>query len=132
MSDQEAVSAAGELPSQKEQYDALREGKMVGFHCAQCGTDTITPKARCACGGPLSVREFATTGRVETFTIQRVASEQFLNDVPFAWVVVQLDDGGPRVTGWIPYVSRKEEIKIGDKVRSTTSYKPGFMFELVR
>lgn len=115
--------------SQKEQYDALRDGKMVGFHCPACNKDSITPRARCECGGPLETKEFGTTGTIDTYTIQRIASEQFLNDVPFAWVIVRLDDGGPRVTGWIPYISRKDEISIGDKVRLTTSYKPGFMFE---
>lgn len=118
--------------SQKEQYDAIRDGKMIGFHCAACDKDSITPKVRCDCGGRLEVKEFATTGTIDTYTIQRIAAEQFMNDVPFAWVVVRLDNGGPRVTGWIPYISRDNEINIGDKVRLTTSYKPGFMFEFSR
>ncbi len=117
------------MPSFKEQYNSLRDGKVKGFECVKCHKRSVTPLARCDCGGDVVQKTFASTGKVETYTIQRIASEQFINDTPFAWVVVQLDDGGPRVTGWIPYIGKPGEIKIGDKVRLTTSYKPGFMFE---
>lgn len=134
MSEQEATTMSDEkrhahkIPL-REQSDSLRDGKVIGYQCPQCGTKSVTPVVRCACGGEPEKAEFANTGTVATYTIQRVASEQFINDVPFAWVVVQLDDDGPRVTGWVPYVSRESDLSIGDKVRLTTSYKPGFMFE---
>ncbi len=125
---QESVRAG--LPTFKEQHNNLRDGKMQGYVCRECGHKTITPMVRCVCGArSFETKEFATTGKVATYTVQRVAMEEFLNDVPYAWVVVQLDDDGPRATGWIPFVSKHDEIQVGDPVRLTTSYKPGCMFE---
>jgi uncharacterized OB-fold protein len=127
--DQEAAMKM-EHPTFKEQHEAIRDGRMLGSQCTKCGHKTITPMMRCSCGGTeFQTREFANTGTVLTYTVQRVASEEFLNDVPYAWIIVQLDDEGPRATGWIPFVSKSGELKIGDKVKLTTSYKPGCMFE---
>lgn len=121
----------GDLPTFKEQHESMRDAKMQGYVCRECAHKTVTPLVRCPqCGSrSFETKMFATTGTIATFTVQRVAMEEFLNDVPYAWVVVQLDDDGPRATGWIPFISRSEDIKIGDKVRLTTSYKPGCMFE---
>ena len=114
----------------KAQKDAMRDGKILGRECAKCHHRAITPMARCTrCGGDqVSTATFANEGQVVTFTIQTVASEQFLNEVPFAWVVVELD-GGPRVSGWVPFVSRPDELPLGQRVRFTPGYKPGMMFE---
>ncbi|MBI2078840.1 MAG: OB-fold domain-containing protein [Euryarchaeota archaeon] len=114
----------------KAQRDAMREGKILGWECTACRHRAITPTARCAkCGSDkVTTATFANDGKVVTFTIQTVASEQFLNEVPFAWVVVELD-GGPRVSGWVPFVSRPGDLPVGQRVRFTPSYKPGMMFE---
>lgn len=77
------------------------------------------------------MKEFAREGRVTTYTIQIVAPEAFLNEVPFAWVLVELDDGGPTISGWIPFVTRPEELQVGQRVRFTPTYKPGIMFEKI-
>ncbi|HLE47446.1 MAG TPA: OB-fold domain-containing protein [Candidatus Thermoplasmatota archaeon] len=116
----------------KAQREAMRDGKIVGWECTTCKHRSITPMMRCtAChGGSIAITTFANQGKVVTFTIQTVAAEQFLNEVPFAWAVVELD-GGPRVSGWIPFVSRPNELPAGQRVRFTPSYKPGMMFEKV-
>lgn len=115
--------------SLRAQHDAMRDGRVLGWECEACRRRTITPKSRCVCGGQrFRIVEFAHEGTVVTYTIQHVASEQFLNDVPFAWVVVELD-GGPRVSGWVPFIARAEELPIGQRVRFVTSYRPGMTFE---
>lgn len=127
---QEAVTKTDHhMDSFKEQHDQLRDGKVTGYHCDACGKDSITPLIRCDCGGHISRKDYASTGTVETFTIQRVAAEQFINDTPFAWVVVQLDDAGPRVTGMMLYIGKASDLQIGQKVKLVSSFKPGFMFE---
>jgi uncharacterized protein len=116
--------------SMKAQQEALRDGRILGFECTACKTRHLTPISRCRCGkGKVEPKEFATTGVVETFTIQFVAAEQFMNEVPFAWAIVLLDEGGPRVSGWIPFVSKPSDLAIGQRVKFTPSYKPGMMFE---
>lgn len=116
----------------KQQREALREGKIVGQECGSCHERHFTPVLRCSRGHrDLAVRGFATTGTVVTYTIQVVAPEAFLNEVPFAWAIIELDDGGPRVSGWIPFIAKPAELPVGSKVKFTPSYKPGMMFERV-
>ena len=57
-----------------------------------------------------------------------MASEQFLNETPFAFALIQLDDG-PMVSGWIPYIRNEKELPLGQKVEYVSSYKPGMQFE---
>jgi len=64
---------------------------------------------------------------VVAFSIQTVPGDEFLNDAPYAYVVVDLDGGG-RITGWMPTVRAERDLAIGDRVRFVTSYKPGVQF----
>jgi len=66
-------------------------------------------------------------GRVAAFTVQHVPSDEFLNEAPYAYVVVELDEGG-RVTGWMPTVKTESDLAIGDRVHFVASYKPGVQF----
>jgi len=116
--------------SLKQQKDALREGRIVGYHCEGCGHERITPMLRCPkCkGARIRSREFSATGTVVSYTIQSVASEQFLNEAPFAFALIQLDDG-PRVSGWVPWIAKEKDLPLGQKVKYVSSYKPGMQFE---
>lgn len=122
--------AARPLVSMAEQKEALRDGKIVGFTCGSCGHEQFSPMMRCPkCRSKeLSSREFSITGKVVSYTIQSVASEEFINETPFAFAVIQLDDG-PRVSGWVPWISRPDELPLGSNVEYTPTYKPGMMFE---
>lgn len=129
MADSVSVAPAMTL---KGQFAAQRDGKIMGWECAACKRRSITPVTRCPqCGGKeLRIVQFANEGKILTYTIQNIASEQFLNDVPFAWVVVELD-GGPRVSGWVPFISRPADLPPGQRVRFTPGYKPGMQFEKI-
>ena len=41
--------------------------------------------------------------------------------------VVELEGGG-RITGWMPTVRQETDLTIGERVRFTSSYKPGVQF----
>ncbi len=71
--------------------------------------------------------ELNPNGKVVAFTILTVPSEDFLNDAPYAYVVVELNGGG-RITGWMPTVRAENQISIGDRVHYVTGYKPGVQF----
>lgn len=116
--------------SLKEQKDLLRDGKVVGYHCAKCKHDRFDPMLRCpkCASTDIQRRQFTATGKVVSYTIQSVASESFLNETPFAFALIQLDDG-PMVSGWIPYIRNQGELPLGQKVEYVSSYKPGMMFE---
>ena len=117
----------------KEFQEGIREGKIEGYRCARCGRKQIDIIEFCpACHSPdLQKTVFSDTGTVVTYTIQQVAPEQFMNEVPYAWAVIQLDDG-PRMTGWIPFISKPSELPVGQRVIFKKSYLPGTVFEKVK
>ncbi|HYA10759.1 MAG TPA: OB-fold domain-containing protein [Thermoplasmata archaeon] len=112
-----------------EGYETART--LRAFRCPQCGMTTVTWGLACSrCGAsPLGEVMLADRGRVVAGTIVAVASEEFANDAPYAYVVVEMDDGG-RLSGWMPNVRSPEAIAPGTPVRFAPSYKPGVQFRL--
>ena len=117
--------------SQKEQKESAKDGKILAWACGSCGHKSITPMYVC----PVDMhREIVTTplpstGTIEAYTIQKlIAPEEFLNDIPFAFAVVKLDDG-TLVSGMVLDVARDADLPIGTKVRHAPSYKSVFLFE---
>jgi uncharacterized OB-fold protein len=104
-------------------------GRLRGMRCRACGHVSATWGIACArCGSsPLEEAALSPSGTVVAFTVQTVPGEEFLNDAPYAYVVVDLDGGG-RVTGWMPSVRAENELAIGDRVHYVVSYKPGVQF----
>lgn len=121
---------AQERPTLAQVRELQKDGKLEGFQCAKCGRTQATPFVRClTCGGEeVRLKELPPTGVVESFTIQRVAAEEFINDVPFAWAVIKLDDG-TRISGWIGYITDPKELPVGTKLKYVPGYKPGLQFE---
>ncbi len=117
----------------KDFLDGVRNGKLLGYRCRNCGYQQVTPMVFCPkCqSGDIESVELKPTGKIISFTIIHVPPESHINDAPYAWVIVELDDG-PRVSGWIQFISRPEQIKIGARVRYRRSYLPGMIFELVK
>jgi uncharacterized OB-fold protein len=104
-------------------------GTLRGFHCADCGLVTATWGLVCPrCGGRrLEERELGRAGKVVAFTLLTVPGDEFLNDAPYAYVVVELDSGG-RITGWMPSVKSVDGLALGDRVHFVPSYRPGVQF----
>jgi uncharacterized OB-fold protein len=128
------VASEHELPSAPHTIDEFiqgyeESGKLRGFRCPGCGLITATWGLACSrCGtADLVETELSSRGKVTAFTILHVPGDQFLNEAPYAYVVVELDGGG-RVTGWMPSVRTENELTIGERVRFTSSYKPGVQF----
>jgi uncharacterized protein len=116
----------------KEFQEEVHEGKLEGYKCKKCGHKQIDIMVFCPrCRSPeLSKMEFSTEGTVVTYTIQQVAPEAFLNEVPYAWAIVQLDNG-PKITGWIPFIAKPSDLPVGQRVRFKKSYLPGIVFEKI-
>jgi uncharacterized OB-fold protein len=116
----------------KEFQEGIREGKIEGYKCGKCGHKQIDIIDYCpVCHeSRLEKVEFGNEGKVLTYTIQQVAPEQFMNEVPYAWAIVELDEG-PKITGWIPFISKSSELPVGQRVRFKKSYLPGIVFEKI-
>jgi uncharacterized OB-fold protein len=105
------------------------EHRLRGFRSA-CGYATATWGLLCPQCGKRDLTEatLSNRGRVVAYSVQWVPSEEFVNDAPYAYVLVELDGGG-RVAGWMPTVRAPEELAIGDRVRWTPTYRAGLVFE---
>jgi len=69
----------------------------------------------------------SANGTVVAFTLLTVPGDEFLNDAPYVYAVVELEGGG-RITGWMPTVRTADGVAIGERVRFRPSYKPGVQF----
>ena len=108
---------------------AYEEGQRLrGFRCT-CGFVTATWGLACPRCGSRSLVEvdLATHGTVAAFSVQTVPSDEFLNDAPYAYVLVDLDGGG-RIAGGIDGVAADAELAIGAPVAWVPTYKPGVHF----
>jgi uncharacterized OB-fold protein len=123
------------LPGERaHSIDDFRHGyeeghRLRGFRSG-CGFVTATWGLVCPrCGKrDLTDIDLSGHGSVVAFSVQTVPSDEFLNDAPYAYVVVELEEGG-RITGWMPSVRSESELSIGTKVHWVPSYKPGVQFE---
>jgi uncharacterized protein len=116
----------------KDFEEGIHDGKIRGYRCRNCGLKRIDILEFCPnCHkAELDEVQFSDKGTVLTYTIQFVAPEQYLNEVPYAWAIIQLDDG-PKVTGWIPFISKPSELPIGQRVAFKKSYLPGIVFQKI-
>ena len=117
--------------TQKEQKELAKDGKLMAWACNKCGHKSITPMYICPVdkSRDIGTEQLPSTGVVEAFTIQKlIAPEEFLNDIPFAFCVVKLDDG-TLVSGMVLDVARDADLPVGTRVRHSPSYKSVFLFE---
>jgi uncharacterized OB-fold protein len=113
----------------KQFKDSYESGRLTGLKCDECGHKHITYIVVCPnCGSKkLTLTDISTTGTVRVFTLQSVPSEKFVNEAPYAYAIIKLDDGTD-IAGWLPYVKDASNLKIGDRVKYTKSYKYGLVF----
>jgi uncharacterized OB-fold protein len=104
------------------------EHRLRGFRSA-CGFIGATWGLLCPrCGQPdLEETELSQRGAIVAATVQTVPAEGFLRDAPYAYVVVELDEGG-RITGWIPGVSDPGQVGAGTRVRWVPGHRSGIQF----
>lgn len=106
------------------------EHRLRGYRSTGCGFVMATWGLRCPRCGAADLAEVILSGRgrIAAFTVQNVPADEFLNDAPYAYVVVDLEEGG-RITGWMPSVRAPADLAVGDRVRWQPSYKTGVLFE---
>ena len=123
--------AAGAIPhSIAEFIHSYEEGERLrGFRSASCGFTSATWGLVCPRCGKADFAEVDLSGRgkVASFSVQHVPSDDYVNEAPYAYVVVELDEGG-RITGWMPTVKEESDLRLGDRVHWASSYKPGVQF----
>ncbi len=122
----------------KDYSEALKEDRLLGLKCHQCGTVTVPPKITCSkCqGDELEVVKLSGRGTIQTFTTIFVPPEGREAEAPYIVVLVELDEG-PWLMGNLQGVDPNKVTMdiIGKRVKLGHAVFPGDKFsggELVR
>jgi len=129
----------------KDYNEALKENKLLGLKCQDCGAITVPPKMVCqkCTESNLEVIALKGTGKIQTFTTVNVASEGREGEVPYIIVLVGLDEG-PWIMGNLTGIDpaqatmealinkkvkmEKSEVFPGDKYSAGEGARPLFSF----
>jgi uncharacterized OB-fold protein len=93
----------------KDYNEALKQNRLLGLRCRDCGAVTVPPKMVCSkCASPeMEIIELKSGGKIKTFTTVFVAAEGREEEVPYTIVMVELDDG-PWIMGNLDGIDPKE------------------------
>ena len=118
----------------KDYNEALKNDKLLGLKCKECGAITVPPKMVCRkCTSPdMDIVELGSKGKIVTFTTVNVASEGRQDEVPYIIVLVELDEG-PWIMGNLSDIDPAEatmevigkRVKMGHKVFPGDKYSAG-------
>ena len=118
----------------KEYNEALKQDKLLGLKCKDCGAITVPPKMAChkCTSNNLEIIELKGKGTIKTFTTVNVASEGREDEVPYIILLVELDEG-PWIMGNLGGLDPAEatmeligkRVKMGHKVFPGDKYSAG-------
>ncbi len=79
----------------KQYNEALKQNRLLGLKCLDCGAITVPPKMACRkCGSTnLEITQLSGRGKIKTFTTVNVAPEGREKEVPYIIVLVELEEG---------------------------------------
>jgi uncharacterized OB-fold protein len=97
----------------------LKEGRLMGSRCKQCGYATFPPRADCpeCLAGDFEFREYSGRGKLFTFSTIAAAPTGFEDAIPYTVGVVDLEEGG-RLLAWIGESIPRESVAIGMEVQT--------------
>jgi len=107
------------LSAKPEFIEAAKAGNVLARKCTKCDDLHLATVSFCSkCGN----KEFENsilkgTGKVVTYTIMTVPPAGFEDLAPYAWVVMELDDSGIRVSGFLPNIEKPGDLPIGTAVK---------------
>ena len=107
------------LSAKPEFIEAAKAGNVLARKCTKCDELHLATVYFCKkCGS----KEFEDsilkgTGKVVTYTIMTVPPAGFEDLAPYAWVVMELDDSGIRVSGFLPNIEKPGDLPIGTAVK---------------
>jgi uncharacterized OB-fold protein len=115
--------------------DYLREKRIRGTECGDCGSVHLPPRPLCPNCSSRNLKwiDLRGEGVIQSFTVIYVPLTRMQGRSPYAVGVVKLDDG-PSISGLILDVSGEEEISVGSRVRAefvSEGEKTSLCFRLV-
>ena len=112
----------------KQYSEGLKENKLLGLKCKQCGTVTVPPRIACSkCASTdMDIVELSGKGKIQTFTTVFVAPEGREGECPYVIVMTELDEG-PWIMGNLTGVDPNKVTMdiMGKKVKMGHAVFPG-------
>ena len=119
------------LSAKPEFIEAAKTGNILARKCIKCNElHLATVYFWSKCGS----KEFEDsilkgTGKVVTYTIMTVPPAGFEDFAPYAWVVMELNDSGIRISGFLSNIQKPEELQIGAIVKVIDFDNRGIVLE---
>ena len=119
------------MSAKPEFIDAAKAGNILARKCVKCGELHLATVYFCKkCGS----KEFEDsilkgTGKVVTYTIMTVPPAGFEDLTPYAWVVMELDDSGIRISGFLANIQKPEDLPIDTAVKVVGFDERGIVLE---
>ena len=124
------------MSAKPEFIDAAKSGNVLARKCVKCGELHLATVYFCKkCGSKgFSNSTIKGTGKIVTYTIMTVPPAGFEDLTPYAWVVMELDDTSElmspvRISGFLPYIQKPEDLPIGTEVRVVGFDERGIVLE---
>ena len=105
-------------------FKFIKEKKLMAAKCRQCGTMHLPPKPVCSnCySKELSWTQIETKGKLVTYTVIHIAPEQFQKNAPYAYGILELENG-LRIPGMIKNIEH-EKLKVGTELEVDFEVEP--------
>ena len=119
------------LSAKPEFIEAAKAGNVLARKCTKCDELHLATVYFCKkCGS----KEFENsilkgTGKVVTYTIMTVPPAGFEDLAPYAWVVMELNDSGIRISGFLSNIQKPEDLQIGAVVKVVDFDNRGIILE---
>ncbi len=112
----------------KQYSEALKQNKLLGLKCKQCGAVTVPPRIACSnCASTdMDILELSGSGKIQTFTTVFVAPEGRESECPYVIVMAELDEG-PWIMGNLTGIDPNKVTMdiMGKKVKMAHAVFPG-------
>jgi uncharacterized OB-fold protein len=112
----------------KQYNEALKQNKLLGLKCKQCGAVTVPPRIACSnCASTdMDIVELSGKGKIQTFTTVFVAPEGREGECPYVIVMTELDEG-PWIMGNLTGIDPNKVTMdiMGKKVKMGHAVFPG-------
>ena len=119
------------LSAKPEFIEAAKAGNILARKCTKCNEIHLATVYYCKKCGNKGFEDsiLKGTGKVVTYTIMTVPPAGFENLTPYAWVVMELDDSGIRVSGFLGKIPAPKDLPIGTLVKIIGFDERGIVLE---
>ena len=119
------------LSAKPEFIEAAKDGNVLARKCTKCGELHLATVYFCKKCGNKGFEDsiLKGIGKVITYTIMTVPPAGFEDLAPYAWVVMELDDSGIRISGFLAKIPAPEDLPIGTSVKIVGFDERGIVLE---